>query len=203
MDITALLLAGGKSSRMGTNKAMLPVFGGVNVQNIASELKKVAGQIMLITNSPTEYSFLGLPTIHDQYRGMGPLAGLHAGLTASKTETVIISACDMPFIKANVMEEMLSCLGNYEALVPEINGQLHPLFAIYRKSCLPLLTSCLEERELKMINLLNKLKVKLMKETDFKLYHKNSKLFPYLFYNMNNPDEYEEAKKIEKLFSRG
>lgn len=203
MDITALLLAGGNSSRMGTNKAMLPMFEGANVQNIASELKKVAGQVILITNTPDDYSFLGLPMVQDQYRGMGPLAGLHAGLAASKTETVIISACDMPFVKADVMKEMISSLGDHEALVPEINGQLHPLFAIYRKSCLPLLTSCLVERELKMVHLLNQLDVKIMRETDFQLYHKYSKLFPYLFYNMNNPGEYEEAKKIEKRFSRG
>ncbi|WP_158555911.1 molybdenum cofactor guanylyltransferase [Peribacillus glennii] len=201
MDVTALLLAGGKSSRMGTNKAMLPMFQKASIENIATELNKIAGHVLLISNSPDEYSFLGLPMVPDQYHGMGPLGGLHAGLTASKTDTVFVSACDMPFIKAAVMEEMLGNLENYDALVPEIDGQLHPLFAIYRKTCLPILTSCLEARELKMVHFLEKLNAKIMKHTEFQLYTKNHKLFSYLFYNMNNPQEYEEAKKIESHFN--
>jgi molybdenum cofactor guanylyltransferase len=198
MDATGLLLAGGKSSRMGTNKAMLPMSDGINIQHIAYELRKAAGEVLIITNTPSDYSFLDMPTVQDTYKGLGPLAGLHAGLEASKTETVIISACDMPFIKAAVMEEMLGSLGDYEALVPEINGQLHPLFAVYRKSCLPLLISCLEERKLRMVHFIDKINGRIMKESDFQLYEKNNKLFPYLFYNMNTPIEYEDAKKMEE-----
>jgi molybdopterin-guanine dinucleotide biosynthesis protein A len=201
MDATGLLLAGGKSSRMGANKAMLPMSKGINIQNIAAELAKAAGKVLLITNSPADYAFLDLPAIQDEYKGLGPLAGLHAGLAASNTETVFISACDMPFVKAAVMAEMLGNLGEHEALVPEIDGRLHPLFAVYRKSTLPLLVSCLEDRKLRVKDFLETIDVKIMKETDFQLHRELGKLFPYLFYNMNTPAEYEEAKKLEKTFA--
>ncbi|PLT35926.1 molybdenum cofactor guanylyltransferase [Bacillus sp. V5-8f] len=201
MDVTALLLAGGKSSRMGTNKALLPMFEKTSIENISEELKKVARQVLIVTNSPDQYEFLGLPMVKDEYEGMGPLGGLHAGLTASKTDTVFVSACDMPFIKAAVMEEMLSKLDDYDALVPEIEGRLHPLFSIYRKACLPSLIDCLHARELKMTHFLDKVKVKIMKHTEFQLYAKNHDLFSLLFYNMNNPEEYEKARKLETHFN--
>ncbi|MDQ0218569.1 molybdenum cofactor guanylyltransferase [Peribacillus cavernae] len=201
MDATGLLLAGGKSSRMGTNKAMLPMSEGINIQNIASELKKAVGKVLLVTNAPPDYAFLGMPTVQDEFKELGPLAGLHAGLSASKTEVVFVSACDMPFIKAAVMKEMLENLEDFEALVPEINGQLQPLFAVYRRSCLPLLASCLENRKLRMIHFLEQVNVKVMKETDFQVYTKQNKLFPYLFFNMNTPLDYENAKIIEKEFA--
>ncbi|CAH0345014.1 molybdenum cofactor guanylyltransferase [Bacillus sp. CECT 9360] len=197
MNTTGLLLAGGKSSRMGTNKAMLPISEEVSIQQIASELRKAVGEVYLITNSPADYTFLDFPMLEDEYEGLGPLAGLHAGMQASKTDTVFISACDMPFIRASLIEEMLDNLKNYEALVPEINGRLHPLFAVYRKSSIPLIVSCLEERKLRMLDFLEKINVKIMKETDFELYATHKKLFPYLFYNMNTPLEYEHAKSME------
>ncbi|RFU67962.1 molybdenum cofactor guanylyltransferase [Bacillus sp. V59.32b] len=197
MNTTGLLLAGGKSSRMGTNKAMLPISEEVSIQQIASELKKAVGEVYLVTNSPADYTFLDLPTLDDEYEGLGPLAGLHAGLEAAKTETVFLSACDMPFIRASLIGEMLDNLKNYEALVPEINGRFHPLFAVYRKSSIPLLVSCLEQRKLRMMDFLEKMNVKIMKETDFELYATDKKLFPYLFYNMNTPLEYKHAKRME------
>lgn len=197
MDSTGLLLAGGKSSRMGTNKAMLPLSEEVNIQRIASELSKAFSEVYVVTNSPADYGFLNLPMLEDEYEGLGPLAGLHAGLKAARTETVFLSACDMPFIRASLIEEMLDNLNNYDALVPQINGRLHPLFAVYRKSSIPLLVACLEERKLRMMDFLEKMNVKIMKETDFKLYAASNSLFPYLFYNMNTPLEYEQAKKME------
>jgi molybdenum cofactor guanylyltransferase len=198
MKITGLLLAGGESRRMGTNKALLPMSEGTSIQNIARELKKVAESVLLVTNTPGEYEFLHLPSIKDSFIGLGPLAGLHAGLAAATTDVVVVAACDMPFIKSAIIEEMVENLGEYDAVVPEIDGQLHPLFAVYRKACLPSIISCLEMKQLKMINFLDKIDVHTLKDSDFRLKRETPDLFSYMFYNMNKPEEYKEARFIEE-----
>ncbi|OIK12512.1 molybdenum cofactor guanylyltransferase [Bacillus sp. MUM 13] len=199
-ETTAILLAGGKSSRMGVNKALLSMSHGVNIAAIAGELEKEAGGALLITNTPESYKFLGLPMIADRYKDSGPLGGIHAGLCASKTDINLIAACDMPFIKAEAAREIVMHIGEYDAAVPEIHGQMHPLFAVYRKSCLPVLQACLDEGQLRVRQFLNGVRVKVLKETDFKLFHQQPEFFPHIFYNMNDREEYEKAKKMEREY---
>ena len=87
---------------------------------------------------------------------------------------------------------------NLDAIIPEINGRLQPLFAVYHKRCLPVLTDCLVKQELKMRIFLEKISVKIIKETDFELYHKNPKRFQRLFFNMNTREDYQEAGHINQ-----
>ena len=197
MNCTILLLAGGQSSRMGVNKALLKIGRVVNIQRVANVFKKVTENILVVTNSPEDYHFLELPFIPDIYIGQGPLGGLHAGMSSSETELQVLSACDMPFVNDQAVNEMLSCYEpGFDAIIPEINGRLQPLFAVYHKRCLPVLTECLEKKELKMKLFLEKIRVKVIKETDFSLYHEDPERFRLLFFNMNSMEDYEEAKHI-------
>lgn len=199
MEWTMLLLAGGKSSRMGVNKALLTIGGVVNISRVASELKKVSENIMVITNTVEEYRFLQLQLIPDIHKDQGPLGGLHAGLTSSKTELQFLAACDMPFVSAGAIKDIISHYEpEFDAVIPEINGRLQPLFAVYHKRCLPVLTDCLLKHELKMSLFLEKISVKIMKETDFKLNRENPEHFHYLFFNMNTMEDYHEAGHIDQ-----
>ncbi|MGE7604198.1 molybdenum cofactor guanylyltransferase [Peribacillus sp. NPDC097675] len=195
MDCTILLLAGGQSSRMGVNKALLKIGEEVNIKRVANVFKEVTENILVVTNSPEEYRFLQLPFIPDIYKGQGPLSGLHAGMSFSKTDLQVLSACDMPFVSAEAVNEMLSYHEpGLDAIIPEIDGRLQPLFAVYHKNCLPKLTECLEKKELKMKLFLEKLTVKIIKESDFTLYHNDPDHFRLLFFNMNTMEDYVEAK---------
>ncbi|MFJ7752741.1 molybdenum cofactor guanylyltransferase [Peribacillus muralis] len=199
MESTMLLLAGGKSSRMGVNKALLRIGDDVNISRVASELTKVSQNVLIITNTFDDYRFLQLPLIADLHKDHGPLGGLHAGLTASKTNLHFLTACDMPFVSAAAINEII---GNYQpafdAVIPEINGRIQPLFAVYHKSCLPVLAECLMRQELKMSHFLDKLAVKIIKENDFKLYHDDPEYFQHLFFNMNTMEDYQEAIHINQ-----
>ncbi|MGG4267125.1 molybdenum cofactor guanylyltransferase [Peribacillus simplex] len=199
MEWTMLLLAGGKSSRMGVNKALLTIGGVVNISRVASELKKVSENILVITNTFEDYRFLQLPLIADLHKDQGPLGGLHAGMTSAKTELQFLTACDMPFVNADAINDIISYYEpKFDAVIPEINGRIQPLFAVYHKRCLPVLTECLLKRELKMGLFLEKISVKIMKETDFKLYHKNPEHLQHLFFNMNTREDYKEAGNIDQ-----
>lgn len=191
-NVTAIILAGGQSSRMGTNKALLTINGQTVIEQIVAECKKITDNVLIVTNRFSDYKFLHLPMVEDKEKGKGPLAGIQAGLSAVSTEKTIVIACDMPFISTKVALALLDELTSYDACIPEINDQLHPLFAAYRKSCLPAVNESLAEGQLRIRQFLSKVHVKIKTENELPSY------LDQAFFNMNNPEEYEKAKSISK-----
>src|SRR5690606_20588107 len=102
METTGIILAGGKSSRMGRNKALLDFHGQTVIETIANELQKIVNHLIIVTNNQEDYAFLQLPMVSDKWQGIGPLAGIHAGLSISKTEKNLVVACDMPFVSREI-----------------------------------------------------------------------------------------------------
>jgi len=193
MKAGAIILSGGKSSRMGTNKALLKFHEKTNIERIKDELKHVFDDIILVTNDPETYQFLNIKTVTDQYPGSGPLAGIHAGLEASDYEENFVVACDMPFVSAELAESLVKALKHHDAVVPVIEGRQHPLFAAYQKRAAREAKSCIEEGTLRMKHLLDRLNVRYLEEEDLMLYCEGS--LERVFFNMNHPEEYEDAKR--------
>ncbi|WP_053361124.1 molybdenum cofactor guanylyltransferase [Bacillus sp. FJAT-27251] len=193
MKAGAIILSGGKSSRMGTNKALLPFHDKTNIERIRDELGSLFDDLLLVTNDPETYEFLNMKMVRDAYPGMGPLAGVHAGLTASHYEENIVVACDMPFVSADLAGSLVKNLKHFDAVVPVIGGRQHPLFASYQKRILPQLEECLESGRLRMVHLLDQLQVRYLGETELQAYADGS--LEKIFFNMNHPNEYEHARK--------
>lgn len=193
MEAGAILLSGGKSSRMGTNKALLPISEQPNIERIAALLKPHFHELILVTNNPEEYRFLNLTTVSDQFPGKGPLAGIHAGLMASSCEINVISACDMPFISAELAATMIRQIDDYDAVVPVINGKQHPLFSVFKKKTVPMIEESIQNGQLRMKHVLDRLHVRYVTEEDMGMFE--SSQLERIFFNMNHPNEYEEAKK--------
>lgn len=196
MDVGAVILAGGKSSRMGQNKALLPIDGISNIERIKISLSEAFSEIMLVANDETIYEFLHVPIVRDLFLDKGPLAGIQAGLLAAKYETNLFVACDMPFISSELGRQLAAESTGYDAVVPIINGVRHPLFAVYKKTVLPILEKCLHQNELRIKNLLDQVNVKYITEAE--LQNMEIDILTQVFYNMNHPSEYEEAKKMAK-----
>ncbi|MFJ7725953.1 molybdenum cofactor guanylyltransferase [Neobacillus sp. NPDC097160] len=193
MKAAAIILAGGKSSRMGTNKALLKINEKTNIERIANTLKLLFDDIILVTNDSEQYEFLGLTMVADRYPGMGPLAGVHAGLLASDYDLNFIVACDMPFVSSELAEALVNSCGHYDAVIPVINGKQHPLFAVFHKKAAEEVASSIEAGRLRMKHLLDQLNVLYVTETELQTYSNLD--IERVFFNMNHPDEYEEAKK--------
>lgn len=194
MEATGIILAGGKSSRMGKNKALLEIKGKTVIENVVAELQPAVNNIIIVTNSFEEYRFLGLPMVEDLWKGKGPLAGIQAGLEASTTEKNLVVACDMPFISAKLGTVLLNQLAHYQVAVPEISDQLHPLFAAYRKEISGEIERALEEDQLRIRGIFRNLQVKKMDQVElskFGISMNDSDLF-----NMNHPEEYEQARNM-------
>lgn len=196
MNYTIVILSGGKSSRMGQTKAFLPIGNQTEIEHLTEFAKTLTDKVMIVTNDFDEYKHLDAQLVEDIRKGYGPLAGLEAALTASSTEVNFVIACDMPFVNKDLLQAILSELGEYDVAIPRINGLHHPLFAAYRKSTLPILKETLDECHKKIMIYLNKLKIKWLTESELPNFDDTA------FFNMNNPEEYEEAKRLFKLNSK-
>jgi molybdenum cofactor guanylyltransferase len=196
LKTTGIILAGGKSSRMGANKALLKIGDKTVIERIVHQLNRIVDEIIVVTNHFQDYEFLQLPMVEDNWKGMGPLAGIEAGLNASSTERNLVVACDMPFISIDLGKYLLTTLAQYQAAVPEISGQLHPLFAAYRKDMCEAVSKSLNENQLRIKQLLHTIHVKIIKnELLNSLGISTEEIY---FFNMNHPNEYHKAINIIK-----
>ncbi|MGJ7910951.1 molybdenum cofactor guanylyltransferase [Neobacillus sp. LXY-1] len=196
MKAAAIILSGGQSSRMGTNKALLPINEKTNIERIRDSMGTHFDDLVLVTNDPKAYEFLGIKMTEDHYPGMGPLAGLHAGLLASEYDVNLMVACDMPFVSGELARELVCMIGEYDAVIPVINGIQHPLFAVFKKSSAKVAATCIEAGNLRMKQLLDRLNVLYLTENELSVFKQFD--LERVFFNMNHPNEYEDAKKWAK-----
>ncbi|HJV46187.1 MAG TPA: molybdenum cofactor guanylyltransferase [Bacillota bacterium] len=187
MTIGLIILAGGKSSRMGTNKALLPVEGKANIEKILDTLAPSFSHIVLVTNDQDTYSWLNVPMTSDVYPGQGPLAGIHAGLLASLAEVNLVVACDMPFVSTTLGNYLVGISREVDAVVPRWDGQLHPLFAVYRKACAKSIEECIITGNLRLVHFLDRLNVRYVEQDELQKVISSDVVFT----NMNNPEEYQ------------
>ncbi|WP_042349800.1 molybdenum cofactor guanylyltransferase [Bacillus massiliigorillae] len=200
MECTAIILAGGKSSRMGTNKALLPIFDKTTIEHIVDCCKQVADEVIVVTNNHEQYAFLNVPLVADTYKESGPLAGLEAGLQAAKHDKCFLVACDMPFINIEVMKLLVQHLDDYDAVLPSVDNQYHPLFAAYRKTCLAPIRKNLQEKMLRMVGIFDEVHTRILTEDE--LLSVNDHI-QNVFFNMNRPEEFKIAQKLESELKKG
>lgn len=193
----AIILAGGRSRRMGTNKALLRLEPGgpTLIEKVSQVLGEVTSEIILVTNQPELYEMLGLEMVLDNYPVGASLAGLEAGLAAAKPKFNLVVACDMPYLKPNLLRFLLEEPRDFEALVPrDRDGQLETLCAVYSKSCLPPIRAGLEKGQFKLAGWLDQvntryLPVEQLEKLDVEL---NS------FVNLNTPEEFQQYSRLGK-----
>src|SRR5579863_9914547 len=167
------VLTGGRSSRMGRDKALLPVVGSANegpaaggwtaggktlVEQIAARVRAAAGSVTLI-GSPERYGNLGLPVAADLIEDCGPIGGVYTALKICSAPWNLIVACDMPSVTAGFLRGLLEAARNADAecVVPETASGLHPLCAVYHRRALPALQYALDHKFLKMHDLMKSL----------------------------------------------
>jgi molybdopterin-guanine dinucleotide biosynthesis protein A len=192
MKVCGVILSGGKSSRMGTNKSLLPIKDKTAIEWISAELNTCTDKVVLIANAQEPYLFLHLETYGDRYTDKGPLAGLESALYHIDAPLFVIAACDMPFVNSEVYNYLLEQLGDHDAVVPIYNNQIHPLAAIYRKNVLPKIQHQLKQNNLKVRGFFNQIKVNYI--CDFPTI--STEILEKHFFNINNPAQYEEAKNF-------
>jgi len=166
-NVTGVILAGGRSSRFGSNKALALVDGKPLIQRIADLLATLFPECLLVTNTPAEYEFLSLPVTHDRYQGYGPLAGIHAALLQISTPRAFVVACDMPNLSPELIKYLCSINDQeYDVIIPWLARGQEPLFGVYHKRSLAVITSHLQQKDCQIIRALEDLQVRRVREPE-------------------------------------
>lgn len=193
-DVSLVIHAGGKSTRMGTDKALKPFLGRPLIQHVVERLAPIADEIMVTTNQPKNYGFLGLRLLPDLVPGCGSLGGLYTGLAAASCPIVAMAACDMPFASLRLFEMAVHILIQEEVdvVVPRTNSGLEPMHAVYRReTCLPVVRSAIDARQLKVINWFPKVRVYEMGESEIAVADPSG----LGFWNINTPEDFTRAEQ--------
>ena len=196
--LSAAILVGGESRRMGYNKAFLKIGQSNLVESIVARLKTIFPDVFLIGNDPEPYRSLGLPVIADLYKECGPLGGIHAALVAANTPYVFITACDMPFLDVQMVACMAGKVSGYDVVVPKIRGYLEPLCAVYGKNCLPVIESQLKCGQYKVIALFSAVRVNYLEQEEIEKLTAVEKAF----LNINTPKDMQKAISLTKFRDR-
>lgn len=182
MHITGIVLAGGKSSRMGTDKGLLNYKGKKLVEYSIDLMRKYCNDLIISTNNP-EYRQFGIPALEDEFPEKGPAGGIFTALKKSITDWNLVVACDMPFLNRNFMDTLLSGSGNSCGVVPVHDGLFEPLAALYHKSLAVTLADAIKNDHLSMHRIIRSANVSLLPVENL------LKEFPLLFENLNYPLE--------------
>jgi len=188
------VLTGGRSSRMNQDKALLPFGGRPLVLGIAELVLQVCGNVSLVGSS-AKYSGLGFPVVEDIFPGQGPLGGIHAALTDSRTPFSLIVGCDMPYASTEFMESLVEIArtARADAVVPESEAfGLEPLCAVYSRACLPVIEDALRMEERKISRFLERLRLRRVTREEWQPYDRDGKLFC----NLNTLEEYQQESGV-------
>jgi molybdenum cofactor guanylyltransferase len=194
--ITGVILAGGKSRRFGSNKALAEINGRPLIERVMAVVRPLFEQLIIITNNPDDYAFLGVPMVEDLVKGLGPIGGIYTGLEKIQNPKGFFVACDMPFLNETLIRYMASLNDGFEAVVPKIDWKMEPLHSIYSKNCLPTIKQLIGSGECMINKFFQKIRVRFLDEDEIKL----SDPLLRSFYNINKLDELRNAAEWDAIF---
>jgi len=194
--VTSVVLAGGKSSRLGVDKALAIVGGKSLIQRVIERLTPISNQI-LIVGSLHHFNFSSGCSIEyrgDLYPGKGPLGGIYTGLAASKSFYNLIVACDMPFLNIELLRYMIKLSPDFDVVVPKVKKGIEPLHAVYSKNCLDSMKRQLDKGELSIAQFLSMVKVRYVEQEECQNFA------PQLlsFFNVNSQADLAQANILAK-----
>ncbi len=187
----AVILAGGKSSRMGQAKAQLVFDGEPLIVHVARGLKRLFAEIVVVAAPEQGLPELPAKIVRDEVAYQGPVGGIYYGLRAAEGEFCFVTSCDAPFLNAALIAYLTAHLSGYDVVVPYWGERYQPLHAVYRRSVLPLLKGQLERGELRPIYLFDKVRTRRIDEAEIKPFDPDG----LSFLNMNTPQDYQAAVK--------
>jgi molybdopterin-guanine dinucleotide biosynthesis protein A/molybdopterin-guanine dinucleotide biosynthesis protein len=187
---TSIVLAGGISRRMGTDKALLPINGKPIIQSLIQSLIPISKDIIVSLNDGGRHEELkqalpaGVRVVYDERPGQGPLMGIYAGLKASETDVNFVIACDIPEIDPGFITEMRSYTGDHDVVVSvDHEGRTNALLAMYRRSVIPLVKKQLDEGQRKIILFYPQCRVKYVPMHDGAWYKNINTMDDYMTYH--------------------
>ncbi len=195
-QFSAMLQAGGKSSRMGADKALVPFMGTTLLGYVIDQLRPFCDDIAIISNRPEDYERFQLPIFQDVYPEWGALGGLHAAVYHSKCELCMVLACDMPFIQMDLLLYMVRESQGYDAVIPRLDqsGFTEPFRAVYRQSTLPYIEAAINNGQRRVNSFFDQVSIRFLEQKEIQVFD------PALrsFFNVNTPEDLQIARQMAR-----
>jgi len=193
--LSAVIQAGGESRRMGKDKALLPFLNQTLIERVIQRVLPLADEVLVTTNHPQDYQFLGLPLISDILPGRGALGGLYTALCAASKPLVAVLACDMPFLNASLIAHQRDLMldTQFDVSIPRTDEGLEPFHAIYRRrTCLEPVKNALDNDQWRVDAWYNQVQLRILPTEEIQRY--DPQLLSFL--NVNTPEDLQAAAKL-------
>ena len=190
--ISGIILAGGKSRRLGQDKALIRLGTSTLIEIVLEKLRCLSDDIILSTNEFNKFAFLDVRMVHDIYPEGGVLGGLYSGLQAAKSPLALVVACDMPFLNQNLLRCMILRASGYDVVVPRLSMGIEPLHAIYTRTCLEPIRETLERGRLRIVDFWDRVRVSYIEEDEIEALDPQK----LSFFNINAPEDLDRAREI-------
>jgi len=193
VSVTGVIQAGGRSTRMGGEPKALMTLGGRRiVERVVAAIAREVDDLLVVTNTPDLYAFLGLPMVSDALPDHGSLGGIYTGLLRASGDAAFTVACDMPFLRADVARLVIARAAEADVVIPRVGDQLETLHACYARACLPAMEARLRAGRLKITGFFDDVRVLEIDEAAIRALADPE----LVFMNVNTPDELARARAI-------
>ena len=194
-QVSGIVLAGGGSRRLGQDKALTTLGEQKLIEVVLERLARVCEDLVLSTNDPDKFAFLGVRMAKDVYPHRGVLSGLYSGLEAARYPHAVAVACDMPFLNPSLLRFMILHIAGHDVVVPRLSAGLEPLHAIYARTCLEPMREALESGKLRIVDFWDQVKVRYLEEQEIDILDPDK----LSFFNINTPEDLARARELAGL----
>jgi molybdenum cofactor guanylyltransferase len=220
--VSAMILAGGASRRMGRAKALIDFDGAPLITRVIERVKPLCSEVIIVANDAEVYAQFGYRIVGDVYPGKGALGGILSGLQAVHEASALAVACDMPFLNGALLRYLISLAPQYDVVIPHAHDRsgraprsprgdktagdlapranrpiakeidLHPMHAVYSKNCLPAIEEQLRGDDLRLIGFLDSVRVRVVEPEEIDRFDPQH----LSFFNANTPEDLEIASRL-------
>lgn len=166
--MTGVILAGGRSRRMGFNKAFIEIDGSTIIERALGVFRDVFDEVFIAAGDVLVYADLDVAVVSDVIKDAGSLGGVYTALVHAKSDRVFVAACDMPFLDAACIRRVIKTQGKFDAVTPVISGRPHPMHTLYTRRCMKHIEAMIKEGNLRITDLFDRVRTRQLTEDEFK-----------------------------------
>lgn len=190
--MTTIILAGGKSLRLGRDKALEEIGGKSLIQRVIERLSSLGNEIMVVISSSDQLPDLSVRRVVDVYPGKGALGGIYSGLRAATSFHSLVVACDMPFLSIALLRYLMEGCTGFDIVIPRVAGNMEPLHAVYSKNCLTHIEAMLDEGRFRIADFFHAVRVRYVEEAEIEKFDPER----LSFFNINSEADLEQARAL-------
>lgn len=192
--ISAIILAGGQSRRLGLDKSLLEIESQPLIARTVQTMASLSDDLVVVTNEPERYESLALKArfVPDERRGMGSLMGIYSGLKVAKHAHALAVACDMPFLNLPLLRFMVPLAQGHDVVIPRVDGLVEPLHCIYGQGCLPFMAGLLDQGRRRITAFFSEVRVRYVEEQELAVFDPQG----LSFVNVNTPEDWAAVQAL-------